>query len=503
MKAHQHAGGGLPRYLLDIQEDIERHARGYGLDFFPQVFEILTYEQMNMVAAYGGFPTRYPHWRFGMEYERLKKSYTYGLSKIYEMVINNNPCYAYLLEGNSLVDQKIVMAHVCAHNDFFKNNRWFTHTSRNMMDEVANHGTRIRRYVDSFGIEAVEEFIDVCLSIENLIDIHSPGIRRRPEAQPVSEDAVPMFEPARFESKPYMQPFINPREVLEAERERLETEARQKEKRFPQEPERDVMLFLLEHAPLKKWQRDVLSIIREEAYYFVPQGQTKILNEGWATYWHSEIMTKKVLDASELIDYADHASGVTASSGMRLNPYKLGVELLYHVEERWNRGQFGKDWEDCDDMAARRNWDLRTGLGRKKLFQIREVYNDITFIDEFLSLDFCIEHKLFTFGFIKNRHRWEVLSREFEKIKQQLLFQLTNMGNPIIRVVDANYQNRGELLLMHDHMGVDLRPDWADDTLRNLNLIWQRPVSLQTSVGEKPVLISHDGAEVVRRELES
>jgi stage V sporulation protein R len=357
--------------------------------------------------------------------------------------------------------------------------------------------------VDSFGIEAVEDFIDVCLSIENLIDIHSPGIRRRPEAQPVSEDAVPMFEPARFESKPYMQPFINPREVLEAERERLETEARQKEKRFPQEPERDVMLFLLEHAPLKKWQRDVLSIIREEAYYFVPQGQTKILNEGWATYWHSEIMTKKVLDASELIDYADHASGVTASSGMRLNPYKLGVELLYHVEERWNRGQYGKDWEDCDDMAARRNWDLRTGLGRKKLFEIREVYNDITFIDEFLSLDFCIEHKLFTFGFIKNRHRWEVLSREFEKIKQQLLFQLTNMGNPIIRVVDANYQNRGELLLMHDHMGVDLRPDWAADTLRNLNLIWQRPVSLQTNVGEKPVLISHDGAEVVRRELES
>ncbi len=99
-----------------------------GLDFFPTVFEILTYDQMNEIAAYGGFPNRYPHWRFGMEYERLAKSYEYGLSKIYEMVINNNPSYAYLLEGNSLVDQKLVMAHVYAHVDFFKNNFCFRST---------------------------------------------------------------------------------------------------------------------------------------------------------------------------------------------------------------------------------------------------------------------------------------------------------------------------------------------------------------------------------------
>jgi stage V sporulation protein R len=110
----------LPPYLYDIQKEIEEYARDYGLDFFEQIFEILDYKTMNEVAAYGGFPTRYPHWRYGMEYEQLSKGYAYGLSKIYEMVINNDPCYAYLLEGNSLVDQKLVIAHVCAHNDFFK-----------------------------------------------------------------------------------------------------------------------------------------------------------------------------------------------------------------------------------------------------------------------------------------------------------------------------------------------------------------------------------------------
>jgi stage V sporulation protein R len=502
MKAHKHSQtGGLPGYLREVQEEIEGYARGYGLDFFPNVFEILTYEQMNMVAAYGGFPTRYPHWRFGMEYDRLSKSYTYGLSKIYEMVINNNPCYSYLLEGNGLVDQKIVMAHVCAHNDFFKNNRWFAHTNRNMIDEMANHGTRVRSYIDQFGIEAVEEFIEVCLSIDNLIDIHSPYIKRH-EPEPSAEDDGPqVFEVPKFRSKPYMQAFINPPEVIQAERERMQKEAKEREQMFPREPERDVMLFLIEHAPLKKWQHGLLSIIREEAYYYGPQAQTKIMNEGWATYWHSEIMTKKALKTSELIDYADHASAVTASSGMRLNPYKLGVELYYNIEERWDRGQFGREWEDCDDMEARRNWDARTGLGRRKIFEVREIYNDVTFLDEFLTLDFCIEHKLFTFGFDQHHGRWEIMSRAFEDIKRKLLFQLTNLGNPIIRVVDGNFQNRGELVLEHEHAGVDLRLDWAEDTLRNLNVVWSRPVHIVTVAEGKPMRFTHDGKEFSKAEL--
>ena len=164
---------------------IEGIAKGLGLDFFETRYEVVSYDKMSEIAAFGGFPTRYPHWRFGMEYERLSKSHTYGLSKIYELVINNDPCYAYLLEGNENVDQKLVMAHVFGHCDFFKNNFWFSRTNRRMLDTMANHATRIRRYQDLYGITVVEEFIDTCLSIENLIDLHRlTGPRRRRSSGP-------------------------------------------------------------------------------------------------------------------------------------------------------------------------------------------------------------------------------------------------------------------------------------------------------------------------------
>ncbi|MFZ0391158.1 MAG: SpoVR family protein, partial [Calditrichia bacterium] len=164
--------------ILELQPEIEKYARDYGLDFFPTIFEIVDYDTMNQLAAYGGFPVRYPHWRFGMEYDQLAKGYRYGLQKIYEMVINTNPTYAYLMNVNSLTDQKLVMAHVFAHSDFFKNNFYFSHTNRKMIDEMANHATHIKRYIDKHGVEAVESFIDTCLTLENLIDYHSPYIQR-------------------------------------------------------------------------------------------------------------------------------------------------------------------------------------------------------------------------------------------------------------------------------------------------------------------------------------
>ena len=169
----------LPPDLEKARVYIEKVARDYGLDFFETIFEVITYDQMNQFASYGGFPVRYPHWRFGMDYERMSKGHEYGLSKIYEMVINTDPCYAYLMEGNLFVDQKLVIAHVYAHCDFFKNNFWFSQTNRKMMDEMANHATRVRRYVDRYGYETVERFIDLCLSW--LIDICLTRDRQKPE----------------------------------------------------------------------------------------------------------------------------------------------------------------------------------------------------------------------------------------------------------------------------------------------------------------------------------
>ena len=481
----------LPPDLARLQEEMESHARSYGLDFFPVIFEILDYRMLNQVAAYGGFPTRYPHWRHGMEYEYLSKSYSYGLSKIYEMVINNDPCYAYLLECNARVDQKLVMGHVYAHCDFFKNNLGFARTNRKMMDDMANHATRIRRHMDRHGVELVENFIDLALSLENLIDPHAPFIVRD---RGDGEDDAPRPVAQRLKSKSYMNDFINPPHLIEAQQRRLEQEAASRKKRFPASPARDILKFLLDHAPLDHWQRDVLAIVREEAYYFAPQAQTKIMNEGWATYWHSKIMTQKALTDDELIDYADHHSGTLGGRG-RINPYKLGVELYRDIEDRWNRGRFGKNYDDCDDLSARSLWDRGLGLGREKIFEVRRVCTDVTFIDDYLTEEFCHRQKLFLYDYNPKTGMYQISDRDFRKVKQRLLAQLTNQGQPIIQVVDGNHRNRGEILLRHQYDGIELRHDYARETLRNLQAVWGRPVSIHTVVEDKGRLITFDGED--------
>jgi stage V sporulation protein R len=484
----------LSQHLAELQIEIEGYAREFGLDMFTTVYELVDYRQMCEIAAYEGFPVRYPHWRFGMEYDRMMKSQTYGLSKIYELVINTDPCYGYLLEGNSLVDQKLVMSHVCGHCDFFKHNRFFSHTDRKMIDGMANHATRVRRHMDRQGVDAVESFIDVCHSLDNLIDPWLP-FRKPQSAKREPSVEVPINIGKLTADRSYLEEYINPPEFVEEQRKRAQKE-REQRRRIPPKPERDLLGFLMLHAPLEGWEADVLGIIREEAYYFLPQRQTKIMNEGWATYWHSKLMTTRALRDDEVIDYAEAASGVTAMAPNQLNPYKIGVELYRDIEERWNRGKFGKQWDECDDQQARDDWDLNLNLGHSKIFEVRRLYNDVTFIDEFFTLEFCRRNRFFTFTENRRSGRYEIESREFKKIKDTLLQQLTNFGQPFIYVIEANYLNRGELLLAHRHEGIDLRLGYARDTLKNLERIWRRPVSLLTIIDEKPKRIRYDGTEI-------
>ena len=495
----------LPRELARLQERVEREAFRHGLRTFQVVFEVVDYAQMNQLAAYTGFPVRYPHWRWGMEFEQLSRSYQYGLHKIYEMVINNDPTYAYLLEGNTLLDQKLVMAHVYGHADFFRNNVYFAHTDRKMVDTMANHATRVRRYRDRLGIETVERFLDRCLSIEDLLDpqaVFLGPLENLPAEEDADGEAAPPPVVRRLPAKDYLEPYVNPPEWLEEERERL-AERQRLLRRFPRRPVRDVLGFLLRHAPLEGWERDILSIVRKEAYYFLPQRQTKIMNEGWACTWHTHLLEHHLLDDSEIVDFADHHSGTVATHPGRLNPYKLGIELFRDIEFRWNTGRFGREWEECDDMAERANWNREVGLGREKIFEVRRVHNDLTFLDEFLTEDFCRRQKLFVFGLDRQRDAWVIQSREFAKIKEALLFQLSNGGSPVIEIVDANFRNRAELLLVHRHWGVDLRLDWAREVLSALAAIWRRPVHLETIVDGRPRRLGHDGDQPTEEDIEA
>lgn len=481
--------------LLRIRDEIHAYALEFGLDFHPVIFEVCDYDTINILAAQGGFPGRYPHWRFGMDYDQLSKGYAYGLQKIYEMVINTNPCYAYLLNANHLVDQKIVMAHVYGHADFFKNNAWFANTDRNMMAVMANHGTKIRRYMERYGQNKVEEFIDRVNSIENLIDVGmlfetQDSKRQSEERMKKAHEEISNQEDERSTAlKSFMRAKERVGQLEDIEKEIIDL----RDKKI--DSARDVMLYILSNAPLEEWEADILGILRDEAYYFLPQRLTKIMNEGWASYWHSHIMTTRALKASEIIDYADHHASVMAMSRQNINPYKIGIELYRDIEYRWNTGRFGKAYNDCEEMHKKDNWNLELGRGRQKIFAVRKTHNDVSFIDEFFTEEFCVRQQLFTYKFNPRTGRNEIETRDFKDIKNKLLTQLSNFGSPVIEVESGNYHNRGELLLKHIHRGVDLDFSYASDTLKNLFALWQRPVNISSRQEEQNISLSYDGKE--------
>jgi len=210
------------------------------------------------------------------------------------------------------------------------------------------------------------------------------------------------------------------------------------------------------------------------------------------------MMTRNILTDAEVIDYCDHHSGTVQQQPGRLNPYKMGVELFRNIEQRWDRGQFGKDWMDCADPRERRKWNTEAGLGKEKIFQVRATHNDVTFLDTFLTADFCREQGFFTKKYDPKAGEWVIDSREFAQVKKGMLQMLATRGTPRIYVVDANHNNRGELRLAHAHEGLDIQLEWAASTLENLAAIWGRPVHMETQLDGKPIHLAHDGTEISR-----
>ena len=226
------------------------------------------------------------------------------------------------------------------------------------------------------------------------------------------------------------------------------------------------------------------------------------MNEGWASYWHSKLMTERVLNDSEIVDFADHHSG-TMGGNDSLNPYKLGLYLYRDIEERWNKGRFGSEYEDCENYKERRNWDTGAGKGRQKIFEVRTVHNDVTFIDTFLTEEFAQENRMFLYRYDLEKDQYVVASREFAKIKRQLLAQLTNGGHPLISIVDADYRGHGILYLKHTYEGIPLDIEYAKATLANLFSLWGKPVCIESVYQDKPVLLEHDGKEAQLNSLDT
>ncbi len=487
--------------LEEIRRQVEDAARECGLDFFPVQFHMLEFEKLNEVIANLGFPRRYVHWRFGMEYKKLMKELGYGFGKVYELVINTNPAVAYLLSYNKTVQQKMVMAHVYGHSDFFKNNMAFANTNRNMLNIMADHAELIGEYYEKYGFSDVEKFIDSVLSIENLVDPFFDRIKKIKEDKEEKKTKKEIEHPA---IAPYLEDFVQ-----DLFREKKEDKKKEPGDALEAEGDSDVLQFIINNTEhLEKWQRDIISIIREERCYFIPQIQTKIMNEGWATFWHSYLMSSKGLAGAELFEYARVHAGVVGSLippkgtfQLGFNPYALGFMLFKDIKERWDSGRYGAAYGDERDVEKKNGWDTKEMGGLKKIFEVRRYKTDAGFIREFFTDDFIREHLFFKYGAGPSKVYDIIKSKNPEEIRNQVVEMVATHGEPIIEAVDANFKNNKFLLLRHVHQGLDLHPYYTEATLKNLYKIWQRTIFLLTAEEDKNIIIAYDGKELRKKGL--
>lgn len=446
----------IPRRAHEVVE----LAASLGLDFFDLKFEVVPWEVMHEIASYG-LPIRAHHWSYGRAYRRLEVHGRMGLSKIYEIVLNNDPAYAFLLDTNTEVENLLIVAHVAAHSDFFKHNVCFTRTQRNMVAEAAEHAARVERYRERYGERRVERLMDAAFALERHIDPHK-GVHREPYPKPqVVEEEVP--------ERPYADLF--PGEEQRSIRRVVKGD------KLPPHPESDLLWFLSQYAPLEPWERDVLDIVREEAHYFYPQFNTKVLNEGWASYWHAEVIHKyDNLSPKEMIDFsALHASVVRPGGPLHVNPYYLGYKILVDVERRWNE-KFKAGESKVD--------------GRAKLFEIRSLEDDFSFLRNYLTPELIEEMELYTYapacdcgaggrgGACARCGEIAVESREPEAVVEALLRPRYNYGVPKVVVAEVR---TGRLFLEHVDTGLGgLDREYAEKTLELVREIWKGPVSVRT-----------------------
>lgn len=471
------------RQLERAIDEITEIAQGFGLDFYPMRYEICPSDIIYTFGAYG-MPTRFSHWSFGKTFNKMKMQYDFGLSKIYELVINSNPCYAFLLDGNSLIQNKLIVAHVLAHCDFFKNNARFSQTNRNMVESMSATAERVAQYEMEYGTERVEKFIDAVLAIQEHVD---PTI-----IKPYNLDKARYIELKVKESKRSADQDERPSAYDDLwsldDDETDDGSAEANVKRFPPEPEKDLVWFIEEYSNvLEDWQRDIMSMLRDEMLYFWPQLETKIMNEGWASYWHQRIIRELDLTSDETIEFAKLNSSVVVPSRHSLNPYYLGLKIFEHIEKRW----------DNPTQEERDRFGMKPGKGREKIFEVREEDADISFLRNYLDKELVRDLDLYVFE--KKGPEWKITDKGWTNIRDQLVTSRVNGGFPSIVVQDGDFNRVGEMYLRHRYEGVELDLKYLERTLPHIVSLWGKSIHLETVIEDKKIVFSCDGKKTSRK----
>jgi stage V sporulation protein R len=458
--------------IEDLQKWNERImvlVQDFGLDPYPQEFEICDHEQMLSYMVYSGMPSHYSHWSYGKAYEKLKTLYDYGLSGLpYEMVINSNPSIAYLMRDNTLALQVLTMAHVYGHNDFFKNNFTFrTIRSEFTIETFKAHANRVRHYVEdpSIGLEKVERILDAAHAL-SLQCRRNLSIRKQTEGE--------QKEAKLRDSKPPADPF----QSVHRRKEWVSPDLA----KIPVEPEEDILLFIRDHnLQLAEWEKDLLTMVHEQAQYFIPQIETKIMNEGWASFWHKRILEALDLPQSLKIEFLIRHTQVLSPIPGGLNPYHVGMKVWEDIEKRWSQ----------PDPEEEQEYGPKKKNAREKLFEVREVERDSSFLRRYLTEGLIRELNLFEY---KSRGNEKVISRvadedSWQAIKDTLIQNVGTGTIPVIKVEDADYGNNRCLFLKHSHDGRDLQLEYAEKTLQYLRQLWAREVALETIINDKKSLL--------------
>jgi len=465
----------MERKLQHAIAEITEIAAAFGLDTYPMRYEICPADIIYTFGAYG-MPTRFAHWSFGKQFHKMKMQYDFGLSQIYELVINSDPCYAFLLDTNSLIQNKLIIAHVLAHCDFFKHNVRFSNTRRDMVESMTATAERIAAYEMLYGKEEVERFLDAVLAIQEHID---PSIMR--PKLPVYEDDDEEVEVVR---KTDYDDLWNL-----GDRENKTRLVLPYRKKFPPKPEKDLLLFMEEYSSeLEEWQRDILTMMREEMLYFWPQLETKIMNEGWASYWHQRILREMDLTSDETIEFAKLNANVVQPSKTGINPYYLGVKIFEDIETRYN-----------NPTKEMRDLGIETNSGREKMFEVREIESDISFIRNYLTKDLVKQEDLYLFE--KKNGNYEITDKDYENVRDQLVSMRVNGSFPYIVVENGDYMRLGELYLQHGYEGTELDPHYLENVLPYIHQLWGRPIHLETVVEGKQVVYTFDGKKVSKMNM--
>ncbi len=467
----------IERYHAVIRDTAER----YGLDTYPNQLEIITAEQMMDAYASVGMPVNYRHWSYGKEFIATEKNYKRGhMGLAYEIVINSNPCISYLMEENTMAMQALVIAHAAyGHNSFFKGNYLFRMwtDAASIIDYLVYAKNYVAACEERHGVDAVEELLDSCHALMN----HGVDRYRRPSKLSLAQEQL-----RQKDREAYAQQQIN--DLWRTLPRRAEKAAEEKEsRRFPEEPQENLLYFIEKNAPLlEPWQREIVRIVRKVAQYFYPQRQTQVMNEGWATFWHHKLLNTLYDDGhlsdGMMIEWLKSHSNVVYQPPVGhphysgINPYALGFAMYTDIkricekptdeDRHWFPAIAGSDWLETLDHAMRN-------------------FKDESFIGQYLSPQLMREFRLFSIVDDEKESELEVAAIHDEagyRAVREALSHQYDLGSrePNIQVWSVNLRGDRSLTLRHTQHNNRPLHDSAQEVLKHVARLWGFGVQLDS-----------------------